>query len=167
MIALHKARTNKILKQYFRKQRYGGSAAKEKAPNFGAFCYAAGYVGQLRSAWMRMPIHRCGLNPCACLMHICHCYGDLQSLPPALMCHLDGKHSVLGILLSSVNCTPWMMRRCIDSWEFERAIPGIYDVMPGSRRNKNSMVYAKRALDIELLTATAHPNHSLPCFNAD
>lgn len=46
----HKAHTYKILKQYFRKQRYGGSAAKEKAPNFGAFCYAAGYVGQLRSA---------------------------------------------------------------------------------------------------------------------
>nr|DAM68578.1 MAG TPA: hypothetical protein [Caudoviricetes sp.] len=35
----HKARINKILKQYFRKQRDGGSAANRKAPKFGAFFY--------------------------------------------------------------------------------------------------------------------------------
>lgn len=61
------------------------------------------------------PIHRCGLSPYACLMHICPCYGALQSLPPAVMRHLDGKRSVLAILFSAVNRTPWMIRWCIDS----------------------------------------------------
>ena len=74
--------------------------------------------------------------------------------------------SSIGISLGEMHCSVRMMWRRINAVQLQRAIAGVYQIMPCSGWNYDSIVFIKASSELEAVFAVAHENNSLARFAA-
>ena len=74
---------------------------------------------------------------------------------------------MLSIRLCTVDGPPRVVGRRVDRREFQRAIPGVNDVVPCTARHKNSIACTKPVLAVQPFSAAPHADKRLSFLHTD